>query len=274
MAKLVPLTRGKFAIVSDGDYERVMQYKCHADYVKGRWYAGVSTGNKDILLHRFIMNPPEDMDVDHIDNNGLNDARYNLRVVTRSTNLQNKINRVKSRPAVAYNYEPDPIVHDKTRIILIGGSYTLVDEGDWDWLYPTRWCLGSSGTRPVIFRGVGITRLYIHRAIMEHHLGRKLRRDEFVDHINGNPQDNRFANLRLASNIENCWNRKINRNNKSGYKGVSWHKGQRKWVAQIGYMWKRLCIGYFETKEEAARAYDTKAIELFGKFARLNFPRS
>lgn len=275
MAKLVPLTQGKFAIVSDEDWWNLMRQKwCAKQNPDGRWYACGEVDGKFILMHRYIMKAPPDKDVDHINNDGINNARYNLRVVSRSANLSHKVgNRLGL--VVPYNYEPDPVVHDKTIIPLLGGDYTVVDEEDWDWLYPTRWYLGISvNDRPVVVRGIKGGRIYIHREIMSKRLGRPLLREEFVDHIDGNPKNNHSANLRLSTNQQNCCNRKTNKNNSSGYKGVNFHKGRQKWVAQIGYKWKRICIGYFDTPLEAALAYDTKAIELFGAFARPNFPRS
>ena len=90
-----------------------------------------------------------------------------------------------------------------------------------------------------------------------------------VDHINGNTLDNRKSNLRKTDNSTNHMNQSVRSDNKSGFKGVSKHG--KKWHARIGRDGK-LFIGSFSTPEEAARAYDAKAIELFGEFARLNFP--
>lgn len=99
------------------------------------------------------------------------------------------------------------------------------------------------------------------------------RPDEQVDHINGNGLDNRRINLRLCSNEQNQYNRPVPSNNSSGYKGVSFHKHTKKWRATIGYEGKHKHIGYFDSVEEAAKAYDSAAIELYGEFARLNFPK-
>ena len=102
-----------------------------------------------------------------------------------------------------------------------------------------------------------------------------------VDHINGDTMDNRRSNLRVCSKGENGRNRKTqSKNNTSGFKGVSYiGKGpdminelSRPWQAYINYNKKRYYLGRFVTPEEAARAYDAKALELHGEFARLNFP--
>jgi len=118
-------------------------------------------------------------------------------------------------------------------------------------------------------------RRYLSRLIMDPPKGM------LVDHINGDTMDNRRSNLRICSKGENGRNRKIaSKNNTSGFKGVSYRKKgpdminewSRPWQAYINYNKKRHHLGMFATAEEAARAYDSKAIKLHGEFARLNFP--
>jgi hypothetical protein len=110
------------------------------------------------------------------------------------------------------------------------------------------------------------TWLGMHRLIMNTPKGM------VTDHINGNPLDNRKENLRICTAAENKQNRAAGKNNTSGFKGVSRHKRTNSWHARIGHNKKPIHIGCFEDKEEAARAYDRKAIELHGEFAQTNFP--
>ena len=89
-----------------------------------------------------------------------------------------------------------------------------------------------------------------------------------IDHINGNRHDNRIVNLRIATRSQQLGNSRAQPRNKSGYKGVSWKRNRGKWCVQILNRY----VGLFSDKVEAARAYDEKAKEVFGDFARLNFP--
>lgn len=87
-----------------------------------------------------------------------------------------------------------------------------------------------------------------------------------VDHINGDPLDNRRANLRVCEHRQNLWNGRPHRDGSSKYRGVSWHKQSGKWRAQIqGKM-----LGWFVVEDDAARAYNAEAIKRFGEFARQN----
>ncbi len=102
--------------------------------------------------------------------------------------------------------------------------------------------------------------------------------DKVVDHINGDPLDNRKSNLRAVTRGQNNMNRGSNRTHRgksttSSYKGVSWDKRRSRWVSNIGHNYKRIYLGCFDLAEDAARAYDIKAQELHGEFAFQNFPR-
>jgi len=107
--------------------------------------------------------------------------------------------------------------------------------------------------------------LYLHRVIMN--LDKSSLR---VDHINGNGLDNRKANLRLATQAQNCQNC-IGRKGTSRYKGVSFDKSTGKWVAQIQVNKRKQHLGSFVDEIDAARRYDKAAVECFGEFAKTNF---
>lgn len=94
---------------------------------------------------------------------------------------------------------------------------------------------------------------------------------EQVDHINGIKDDNRIANLRLATNAENNRNVGKQSNNKSGFKGVTWHTSAKKFQARIMANGKYKHLGLFQTAAAAAFAYDQAAADLHGSFAKGNF---
>lgn len=108
------------------------------------------------------------------------------------------------------------------------------------------------------------TTVYLHRLVMEDQKG-------MIDHINGDPFDNRRENLRVTTNSQNQMNSKKKAGVKSIYKGVSWNSKLQKWKVQIGIDGKDYFIGYFENERHAAYAYDLNAPIFFGEFARLNF---
>jgi HNH endonuclease len=114
VSKIIPLTKGKFAIVDDVDYDWLtgirpesistatqrkprqqppMYY--HWYWIKSNGAAGTSWGcgvnKKHFLMHRLIMNAPDDMEVDHINHNKLDNRRENLRLATRMQNAHNMI---------------------------------------------------------------------------------------------------------------------------------------------------------------------------------------
>ncbi len=155
-AKLIPLTKDKFAIVDADDYERLSKYKWHALQDSNNYYARKRRGHGMVLMHRLLLNAPRGLVVDHINHNGLDNRKSNLRLCTVAENNQN------SRPC----------------------------------------------TRP------------------------------------------------------NKW---------SKYKGVTFDKNRKLFMAAIIHNKKRYFLGRFDSETDAAKAYDKKASELFGEFAYLNF---
>lgn len=103
----------------------------------------------------------------------------------------------------------------------------------------------------------------LHREIMKAASG------VVVDHINGNPLDNRRQNLRLANTASNNRNRRVQSGSYTGFKGVHLHRPGW-WRAAIVANGKKHDLGVFRSPVEAARAYDTAAVALHGQFARTN----
>lgn len=121
--------------------------------------------------------------------------------------------------------------------------------------------------------------------IMERTLNRPLEKGEWVDHKNQNPLDNQRSNLRLCTPSQNNQNAAVRKDNTSGYKGVAYRKDvankvykyntknkvSKFWQAYINVSGKRKHLGYYDTAEQAAYAYDAAARELHGEFAYVNF---
>ena len=90
VAREISLTKGKTAIVDDTDYELVCKYTWYAIERFGIWYARGRVNGKFTYMHRFILDAPNTQEVDHIDGDGLNNRRSNIRLASRSQNAMNR----------------------------------------------------------------------------------------------------------------------------------------------------------------------------------------
>jgi len=154
------------------------------------------------------------------------------------------------------------------KIKLTQNKIAIVDNFDYEELSRYKWCAHRDGNNYYVIRGIynSITKrtniIYMHNQI----IGFK-----GIDHINGNGLDNRRCNLRTATRSQNAANcRKHNRNASSKFKGVRWCNWVNQWMVRISKNYKSIFIGYFKSEKEAAKAYNEKAKEFFGKYARLN----
>lgn len=154
-------------------------------------------------------------------------------------------------------------------IELTQGKRAIVDDEDFEWLNQWKWHASDSGfgfyAKREFNKNKIRNRIRMHRLIMDAPDNKQ------VDHINGNRLDNRRHNLRTCTNMQNSWNSARTSGSMSGFKGVSWHRNHKKWRTTITCNGKNHYLGYFFCVIKAAKAYDTKAIELFGEFARTNF---
>lgn len=117
----------------------------------------------------------------------------------------------------------------------------------------------------------GRKKWYIHRLVALHFVPNPSQLPN-VDHINRDRLDNRASNLRWCNQSQNTINQSSRQERRlySRFRGVTFNQQTQKWVAQITHKRKHISIGYFETEAEAGRAYNKKAVELFGEYANLN----
>jgi len=88
--RTIRLTKNKKAKVDDEDYEWLSQYKWYACEMRNKWYAVRKVNRKNVYMHRFIISPDIRLQIDHIDGDGLNNTRENLRVCTSTENARNR----------------------------------------------------------------------------------------------------------------------------------------------------------------------------------------
>lgn len=152
------------------------------------------------------------------------------------------------------------------RIKLSQGKYALVDNEDFEKVNQHKWNYTSTkyASRNKKIYENKYEQEYMHRFILN------ASKEFKIDHINHNGLDNRKCNLRICTVSENSMNQRAH-GGKSKYKGIYWDKKYNKWRALIGLNGKQIHIGRYTNEITAALAYDVKAIELYGKFAYLNF---
>ena len=113
------------------------------------------------------------------------------------------------------------------------------------------------------------TKYRMHRLVSDTFLA-NLNHFKCVDHIDGNRTNNLVTNLRWCTHSQNQGNRMKQSNLSSIFKGVYFHKQNMNWIAEITIKGKKIHLGCYKTQIEAGKAYNKKAIELFGEFAKLN----
>ena len=142
--------------------------------------------------------------------------------------------------------------------------HILLDEDDRD-LLQHRWRRLPSKHINYAVASINGKQKLLHRLVAER-MGLPL--DGVIDHINGNALDCRRSNLQACTHQQNMMKQRHQVRSASPYKGVCKFRG--KWRARITKDGKQFHLGVFMDPDEAARAYNAKAAELFGAFARLN----
>lgn len=144
--------------------------------------------------------------------------------------------------------------------------FALVDDADYELLSKFNWCVrysksGKPYPQTTVHFGKSQRVFTMHQMLVDYPL---------ADHKDRNGLNNQRGNLRSATCAQNAWNSGVRKNNKSGFKGVVFDKARKKWSAKINANGKRFYVGRFETKEDAATAYNIAAKKFHGEFAYQN----
>jgi hypothetical protein len=160
---------------------------------------------------------------------------------------------------------PIRIEGDVAYVTLTKGYEAIIDAADVPLVEGFNWCSRADGLTFYAARtdySSGKKTVRMHRVIMNCSKGFE------IDHIDGDGLNNRRSNMRLSTHAENMRNRRIAKNNTSGFKGVAWDKNGAKWRAKIKVDGEQIHLGQFDTPEAAHAAYVAASEKLHGEFAR------
>lgn len=146
------------------------------------------------------------------------------------------------------------------------------DTGEFTWkkVSSDKSKVGARAGRPRSENGYWLVTLkgktyYAHRLAWLHVYGAMP--NKHIDHVNGDKGDNRIANLRLASQSDNCANIRAKRDNTSGVKNVHWCNTKRRWVAKVKHKGKTHHAGSFRDYQSAVSAAESARLDVHGEFA-------
>lgn len=182
------------------------------------------------------------------------------------------VKRKMPRPDIAQPCDPA-----KRNIALTKNQVATVDLHLYDWLMESNWHARWDVNAQSFYAERTVKSLTQPRKTIRMHdqiVGLSDDDPRIVDHRSGDSLLNTGANLRITDAKGNQRNKALQRNNKSGYKGVSWDANREQWIVGIAVNGKHVFVGRFNVDrlEDAGRAYDAAARKYHGEFAWLNFP--
>lgn len=158
------------------------------------------------------------------------------------------------------------------------GLFAIVDSRDYKSLVNHKWHHKRSEHSIYAYTNINTGRRrkngkFLYYGMPMHRMILDPPKNSFVDHIDGNGLNNTRKNIRVCTQTQNAKNRHRQKSSKAPYKGISFCKQSKKWRPRISVKGKNISFGLFSCPVAAARAYDEKAIQHHGEFARLNFPK-
>jgi len=229
--KAIPLSNKQRAIVDDADHDWLNEFTwCYTGQ-----YAQTQVDKKRIKMHRMILNPAINVAVDHINGDGLDNRRSNLRICTNS---ENQYNRKRGKNNTT-------------------GYKGIKRQGN-------KWQakIGYQGKQ----RYLGTFETPEEAAQAYDKAAIELYGDFARGNLTESPET--VGKYKLPAPR----GKRLRRVNTSGFCGVCWNKRERKWVAHIRVNYKKNHLGYFDDPVQAAHAYDRAAVKARGESAQLNFP--
>ncbi|KKL67575.1 hypothetical protein LCGC14_2133640 [marine sediment metagenome] len=171
-------------------------------------------------------------------------------------------NHEKQQPRI-FNMKKIQLGGHRYKTVPIQG-YTIVDDEDYEWALQYQWHLSQYGyVARMGGRDVDSNRklLFMHRELIN------VPKGILTDHINRDKLDNRKKNLRTCNHAQNAWNAERRKDNKSGYKGVSWNKRTMRWIPQLQVNKRSIYLGVFKKKQIAIEAYKQAVKKYFKEFS-------
>ena len=161
------------------------------------------------------------------------------------------------------------------KIVQIQGYSVMIDDEDYSIVQQHKWYVDSAIKRGKVYffyndcyckpDGQRSTHhMFLHRIIMHTPTGL------VTDHIDGNTLNCQKSNMRICTQDENNKNIKMPKTNTSGYKGVSWHKGHKKWRADIHVKGHQISLGIYDSPEDAYKVYCEAKKKYHGPYGRIN----
>ena len=216
-----------------------------------KYVSKISYKNRDTQIGVFINETDAAIAYDkYISDNNIPDKKLNFPVNINEGLLEYKLIRLTKGYFAKVSNE------DYDRVSAYDWHVKMVKRKHGNVFYAVRKIYNIDGSK---------TNQYLHRFIMGDD-------DPMIqiDHKDTDSLNDQRSNLRICTFSQNCWNQTPQKHRKSKYKGVSMNNKGTKYTASISFKRKKYHLGTFITQEEAAEAYNAKAIELFGEFVRPN----